>query len=283
MFRQSWLPKGFEFLSGFPERIRRKRLILTLQAIFDDSGSKGQDRFMVMAGLLGTAELFGSLATQWDKHLRARHPGKIDYFKLDEAVVLDGQFRHWQEHKRDEKIRQMAKVVDRDDLFEIGIALDLHAYQKVFGPWKTVDGGRHGLRHPYLLLCEFVLSECVTEAVKRGSTKPLEIVYDEHRKYRLMFTDAYKHFLEVEQTAPERLAVMPFQPWFRDDQDFVMLQAADMLAGELRLSPVDDKPAPLQEILCPKLKASGFFHVIVESDMRDLDMFVRAHRELKDG
>ena len=74
---------------------------------------------MTISGLLGERELFNALADEWDKALRAKHPGPIRYFKMDEACGLDGEFRHWREEQRDEKVRQMAKVVDRDDLMDV--------------------------------------------------------------------------------------------------------------------------------------------------------------------
>jgi hypothetical protein len=270
----SWLPKGFEFLSGFPERIRRKRLILTLQAVFDDSGTRGQGRFMAMAGVLGDADVIAALADDWDRHLRSAVHGRIRYFKLDEAVTLDGEFRHWDERKRDDKIREMARVVDRYDLFQIAVAIDLDAYESIIGPWSELSGN-HSLRHPYLTLCEYVLSASMTVGVERGCTKPMEIVYDEHTKFRPMFASAYGDYREVSREDPERFAVMPIQPWFRDDLEFVVLQAADMLAGETRLLPVEDKPAPLVEGLCPKLKATGHFKLITADDLRALDLWVR--------
>ena len=73
---------------------------MTLQALFDDSGTMGQGRFMAMAGLMGEAALIAELADDWQRHLDAKYPGRIEYFKLDEALTLDGQFRHWQEHIR---------------------------------------------------------------------------------------------------------------------------------------------------------------------------------------
>jgi hypothetical protein len=199
---------------------------------------------------------------------------------------LSGEFNFWSEQKRDDKIREMAKVVDRDDLFEVAVVADLADYERIIGPWSEVPGN-HSLRHPYLMLCEYVLSACITEAVNRGCTRPMEIVYDEHKKFRPMFTAAYSDCLEVSKEDPERLAVMPIQPWFRDDKEFVVLQAADMLAGETRLLPVTDKPAPLVEGLCPKLKlkSAGHFELITEQDLRALDLWVRAEimRRRADG
>src|SRR4051812_22727729 len=102
---RSWLRKGFEFLSGFPERIRRKRLLVIFQAFFDDSGGKGQGRYMAVAGLFGEAQVFAEVADDWDMALRARYPGAIRYFKMDEACHLKGEFSQWREDNRDAKIR----------------------------------------------------------------------------------------------------------------------------------------------------------------------------------
>lgn len=99
-----------------------------------------------------------------------------------------------------------------------------------------------------------------------------------------MFNDAYQHYLAaMDAEDPKHRAVMPIQPWFRNDLDFVMLQAADMLAGEARLLGVDDKPAPLREGLCPKLKASGHFKLIDYNDMRALDAWTRAAIKERNG
>jgi len=216
------------------------------------------------------------VADEWAKYLEARHPGRVRYFKLDEALTLDGEFRHWREDHRDEKIRQMAGVIDRSDLFEMAVVIDLAAFGRVFGHWEIDAPGHHSLKHPYLMLCEYVLSSFVTEAIKRGVTKRVEIVYDNHTKFRPIFAKAYEQYLLSEEGHPERQAVMPYQPWFRDDRDFVMLQAADMLAGDARLTDTDDKAPPLIEGICQTLKASGHFKLIGEDDMRAMDRNVRS-------
>jgi hypothetical protein len=38
------------------------------------------------------------------------------------------------------------------------------------------------------------------------------------------------------KNAPERRNVMPSEPWFRDDKEFLPLQAADLSAGLIRFS-----------------------------------------------
>jgi hypothetical protein len=112
---------------------------LTLQAWFDDSGTKGTGRWMSMSGLFGEAELFASIADEWDKNLRARQPGAIRYFKMDEACQLDGEFKHWKEENRNAKVRQMAKLIDRNELLEIAARVDLAAFEKVAESWSDTN------------------------------------------------------------------------------------------------------------------------------------------------
>jgi hypothetical protein len=76
-----------------------------LQAFFDDSGNQG-DPYMAMAGIVGTARQVADLSDEWDKGLRATTPGRIAYFKMDEALGLTGEFAFWSEENRDAKIRQ---------------------------------------------------------------------------------------------------------------------------------------------------------------------------------
>ncbi len=58
---------------------------------------------MAMAGLVATAQQVADLAGDWERWLRATTPGKIAYFKMDEAIHLYGEFQHWSEENRDAK------------------------------------------------------------------------------------------------------------------------------------------------------------------------------------
>lgn len=273
----SWLPKGFEFLSGMPSRLRQRRLILTIQAFFDDSGTKGTGRWMAMSGLLGEAKLIASLADEWDKWLRARHPGSIRYFKMDEAADLTGEFQDWNPHRRDEKIRQMANVINRDDLLEIPAWIDLKAFETVSARWKPIQGPGHStMSAPYLTLFYYVMVSAVTEAVARGAKEPMEIIFDEQNIFRKGILSEYDGIREQEREIPERYAVMPVQPWFRDDREsFVMLQASDLLAGGFRMmADKDDDHHPFvgfYQSLCPKLKVSKYRKGIGIKEMLELE------------
>jgi hypothetical protein len=68
--------------------------------------------------------------------------------------------------------------------------------------------------------------------------------------------------------------------WFRDDKEFAVLQAADLLAGEIRILVEQDiaqKPVPsFLDGWCPHLKAAGHFKLIAEQEMREMDAFTKA-------
>ncbi len=267
-------PEGFEFLSGLPERLRRRRLIVRLQAYFDESGTDGRSRFMVMAGLFGEAQVFAEVADEWERHLQAKHTGWLPHFKMDEACGLEGAFRHWREDRRDAKVREMAGVIDRNDLLPIVYALDLSAYEQVLGPWQNVGPRHHTLKRPCMLLFQAALMTVVAEAARRGSTRPMEIIFDHQDVFQSAILEEYPGFLQVAEAIPAQRAAMPIQPWFRDDRDWVLLQAADLLAGATRLLPEDDRPAFVDD-LYPTLRSSGCWQVVGRAQMIDVEARVR--------
>jgi uncharacterized protein DUF3800 len=249
---------------------------LTLQAVFDDSGTKGTGRFMAMVGLLGEAEAMADLADEWDKYLRARDPGELLYFKLDDARTLDGAFQHWHRHNADAKVQQMARVLDRDDLTLVGAVLDLHAFGMVFQEWEAT--GHHAFSQPYFLLLENALWVASAEAMRRKSTEQIEIIFDEHDKFAPIVRSRYPALRAiVAEREPARAALMPPQPWFRDDLKFVVLQAADLVAGDARLSEEQDDWIKSLGVLCPKLKAAGKVRPIDEAAM------LKYRRSLEEG
>lgn len=285
--RRSWLPAGFEFISGLPEGQRRRSLILTLQAYFDDSGGKGQGRWMAMSGLLGEAEVFASLADQWRLNLAGPYPpGRIHYFKMDEAVQFKGEFRDWNEQNRDMKVKQLAKLLDRGDLLQVGSLLDFNAYEKYAPQWRHIraqkgDAQRfHTMDQPYLMLFQSVFTMAIAEAVDRGATTPIDVIFDQHDLFRESIMAAYPGYREEYKSDPKEYAVVPNYPMFRDDQVFLPLQGADLVAGEMRLAAEDyaDNPSFIGD-LCPNLRVSRFFTVIGERHMKELHEHLRQSAE----
>lgn len=271
----AWLPKGFEFLSGFPDRARRARLIVTVQAFFDESGTPGTHEVMAMAGLMGPAEKVAGFADDWDRHLRANHPGRIRYFKTYEADHLCGEFAHWSKDNRDAKVRQMAKVANNSGLVPVAAAVNLKTFDQFSGLWR--GAGRNAMTDPYIQLLIYVLCASSLEAKTRGAQAPIDLIFDQNDIYRSQIVREYDEWYSIEAD-PKIKAVMPYQPLFRDDKEFIVLQASDLMAGLVRRAG-DEWPSPsLYRQLLPKLTKDGHFKVISESELRSMSHWLSKRR-----
>lgn len=196
---------------------------------------------MSMCGVYGPAQKIADLAEDWQQHLAAKQPRKIDYFKLHEATALKKQFAGWGKDDRDEKVRQLAACLTRSRLLRVGAWFKWKSLQDVAQEFSHIEG-RHSLSQPFIQLVIYALSACISESVNRGYKQPMEIVFDNNDHFAGTVKRAYDIWFDQETllgSAPH-LAVMPTQPLFRDDKDFVVLQAADLLAGEQRLLAIAD-------------------------------------------
>jgi hypothetical protein len=87
-------------LSGLPERLRGKRLIMAsaFEVYVDDSGSEPQGKIFFLGGFISTVERWAAFSNEWDSAL-ALQPS-LDYFKMSEAAGFWEQFsssRGWNE------------------------------------------------------------------------------------------------------------------------------------------------------------------------------------------
>lgn len=206
-----------------------------LQVFIDDSGAKGMGAALFLGGVMGKAEVFAPIADEWDRELRATDPGRIAYFKADEACHLDGEFIHWRKTARDQKVRRMAKHLNRPELMVVFSAVNLGGHtqmERILGS-KITDAKHHFFNQPLFMVFHALMIAVSQEAIRQKVTERIEIVIDNNDVFRDELRRQYDVLLEV--LKPEQRAVMPAQLLFRDDKEFVLLQAADLLMGDLRL------------------------------------------------
>ena len=142
---------------------------MILQTYIDDSGTKNDGPLMVIAAIIGPAQVWAEVSDAWDRELRFSAGGRIAYFKEDEAVHLTGEFRHWREEARDTKVRRLSKIVNRPDLFGVwyGVDLDAHRAASKFAGKPYTDLKRHGGNQPYLMLMPTVMMAAAVAARDR--------------------------------------------------------------------------------------------------------------------
>jgi len=232
VYSQSWLPKGFEFLSGLPELERKARRLMPIQVFIDDSGGKGHPGYLVLLGLVDAAEKWASFSDEWQRRLQASPP--IRYFKFSEARGLSGEFQYWREAAVREKLESLKSLVEMQFPKAVCCAVDTHAFEEQFRPLLSMvrRPKPNVFTQPYLFAAMHLFNAIYDECGMSGER--IELMFDEHDIFK---REAKRQYEFLRKGATEAFKeVMPLEPWFRDDKDFMPLQAADLSAAVFRNS-----------------------------------------------
>lgn len=218
-----WLPRGFSFLSGYPTAVRKRKLLLTLQVIVDDSGGPNQT-FQVFAGLIGQAEDFARLADRWQSCLD--QSPRVHYFHMIEAVGKNDQFYGFSNKDRDKKLRALARIMADPSLGLqlIHVAVEIEAFNDLI---KPLSGVHKRFKSPYFHAFQVMLMAASCETERIGLRERFEIIFDEHKSEG---HKAKAFYPQLRTLMPTYQDLMPVEPQFRDDKEFLPLQAADMTA-----------------------------------------------------
>jgi hypothetical protein len=209
-------------VSGFPGEKRRNRLLAMFQAYLDESVSDG---LFMMAGYVATAEKWAAFSDEWQRHLdyRSEHYRKLDVFHMRELLS-----------ERDkERIAWFYSVIEKYADAAIVLLIDTKAMRRVFDEtqWPVKRSKLRMLRNPYYEAFHSVLTDLPKIQHQAGINSPIDFFFDESaNKIKCL------HGWEImKKSAPkELLALMGQTPAFRNDEDVLPLQAADLWAGITR-------------------------------------------------
>jgi hypothetical protein len=220
-FRLSWLPQGFSFLSGLPEAARKVRHLMPVQVFADESIGK----HFVMAGLIAESEAWSEFSDEWRAALK--HPPSLGYFKMREPAGQPprGEFFGLSYLERDKKLRVLARIINRYARIYTQSVIDLKAFSEV---WK---GRFSHTNDPYFWPFQNTILASGYTIFDLGIRDRFEIIFDEHLILGPRAKIWYPVLREfVRDREPTLYMVLPIDPLFRKDDDFLPLQAADMFA-----------------------------------------------------
>jgi hypothetical protein len=221
-----------EWLSGFPTEARKRRLLLPLQAVIDESGVEGTTPVFAFAGFLGQAERWAEFSDEWQRWADARPA--IRYLKMNEAAKLKGEFRRWSSDARDAKLEGFIEIIRRFPERAIYATLDTAALRARPDFTENLLGsGYWGMFFSVLAGVCYEILEAKTFPVG-----PFEIIFDDHPIFRPRITLWYPYIRTnlIETYDAELAKVLPPHPIFKDDQEFLPLQAADVIAWLFRMA-----------------------------------------------
>jgi Protein of unknown function (DUF3800) len=202
---------------------------LAIQAYIDDSGSDGQGRSFTLAGFIAKAEDWLVFSDEWQTCLSTAPA--ISRFKMRDAVHCRGAFTGFTKSDRDKKVRALARIINRHADTAIHCTMDLEAFAETV----ALDSGiGPPLTEPYFYPYQIMIMAVCYELLDHGQTERYEIIFDEH----VIFRPRVKWWYPVTRhhMPADCQAIAPIEPIFRSDDEFLPLQAADLLAWLIRRS-----------------------------------------------
>jgi hypothetical protein len=232
-----------------------------VQAWVDDSGDEGQgpSPSLVLGGLVGRAEDWAVFSDLWKKGL-AESPA-ILYFKMKQAAGRSGQFYGFTAEQRDGKLRRLANIIDQFHFDIVHVTVETTGFSELFEHQpKPADT-------PYFFAFLSVIYVAYKELRERGEKERFEMIFDE----QLALGPKVKAWYPVmragtEADEPGAAALLPIDLLFRDDKEFVPLQAADMIAW-LRRKRITDHSFDWLEAEMPHTKVSVYSQELRTTDL----------------
>ncbi len=216
-----------------------------VRAFIDDSGSGGDNRYFVLAGYAADLPTWESFANAWKAVLDA--PPAIKYFKMSEAESRKGEFLGFSERERSDKVNALIDVILGHNVFEGSCRLQFAAYEEILKPlFKDLPQWDD----PYLYLAiplvtlfasyerrygapqRSAASDAVVLVGGDRSIDPVDFVFDTHDKQGIRRAKRAYEQLKAHPLYQQADYIGNID--YRDDKDFLPLQAADLIAWQDR-------------------------------------------------
>lgn len=205
-----------------------------LASYFDDSGSEGLGPVFILGGYVAPVEKWKQFSREWSAAL-SEEPA-IAYLKMRHANSLRGEFWGWSVQARNTKLDRLAEVIINNVSLGVASAVFWEDWQKVKAEFPTIP------LIPYDFLYHgtmAVTARFVREHFPKLSK--IDFIFDEQEGAGARAASSFalvKQWLE-----PEEIEVVAGPPIQRDEKLFLPLQAADLLAWQIRRFVFDNREA----------------------------------------
>jgi hypothetical protein len=187
-------------------------------AFIDDSGSGGDSPYYILAGYSAPEATWAAFWPAWKAVLDV-----APKLQMSEAESLKGQFSGFSFEQRNERVNRFIDVIQAHDLQEASIAVSAQAYRDIFYP---VMHKSHA--SPYYLAFIGMVSALAGINRYSGSQELTDFIFDEQDG---MENKAFRTYVTVKTHFPERQFG---RIAFRSDRQMIALQAADLVAWQIR-------------------------------------------------
>jgi hypothetical protein len=195
---------------------------MPVQAFVDDSGGRGHSRHFVLAGLIGDAESWADFSDKWNACLGERP--SIQRLEMKDAAGPNGEFRTFRLPERDNKLKRLCEIINRRPRLLTYTIIDLDAHGETRAKLRFAES-----RDPYFWAFQNTITNAALTLWDLGIRLRFEIIFDENLIFGPRAKMWYPAILAVARIRePEAATIMPIDPIFRSDDEFLPLQAADL-------------------------------------------------------
>lgn len=198
-----------------------------LQMFVDETGFDGESPCYVLGGIVSTPDRWTRFSDEWKQVLEMPSPVRVDYLKASEAVSFKGQFFGVSSESRDQKLRNLSRVMHEYALTAVTYILPVELYSRYKSEYPEY------LRDvsTYAFMFYQFLRAWMENYEKLGfAGHKMEFIFDENQIDEGWIIEQWNLFMVVERI-PARLKKLIYsKPIFRDDKKTLPLQAADLVA-----------------------------------------------------
>lgn len=199
------------------------RLVLSLTAYFDESGTHDGSNAVAVAGYLSTAENWQRFESEWGQALS---DFGVDFFRMNKFANHAPPFGDWPERKRHARLGRLLTIINRNVLGSAGLVIPRPLYDAVMSDKaKSVCGSPYGLA----ALCCFTEVAGLLRALNRHDAW-VAYVFESGA---LGQGEIQKMFARNERSPSDKEHFRLLSLRFESKRQFAPLQAADLLAYEL--------------------------------------------------
>lgn len=146
---------------------------------------------------------------------------------MREARAFEGEFKGWKALDRDLKIIALTEVILRHDPHVVSVWLSTESHDATVRQVAPSD-----LRHAFSLAFHAIIQAVAEYQLYKGMSTPADFVFDDEGEIGNEALLWYPAIKAAER--PEVRALMGATPVFRDDEEVLPLQAADLVAWHKR-------------------------------------------------
>jgi len=186
-------------------------------------GSKGTEpgKILLLSALVHTVPAWEKFTNDWETALKA--PPSLEHLHMRKFRQLAA----WKAIDRDLKIISLTEVILRHEPHVVSCWLSSEDYDATVRQVAPSD-----LRHVFSLAFHAILQAVAEYQLQRGITIPADFVFDEEGD---IGNEALIWYPAIKEAAPPRVrALMGATPVFRNDEEVLPLQAADLVAWHKR-------------------------------------------------